>query len=222
MSNNQNFRWITTAWLAGSLLAIATLKAESNYEYEPMEGLHEEEWYDPSDWFDDDFDQDPIDVEESWASYPGYYYTSPDPYFDYIYFEYGPFYTWDADRGKWARTDAYAGDMIESGDVEHAGISLSGTIEGFRTVTLSDQSDSASEDHTLVRLRFDRAMTTVVDLGPKAELERFDLDSGDRVTIEGTYGIINDKSVLMAERVRVDGTDIEVDRENLRRSEKEA
>lgn len=29
---------------------------EDHMEYEPGEGYHEEEWYDPSDWFDDDFD----------------------------------------------------------------------------------------------------------------------------------------------------------------------
>lgn len=27
-------------------------EVDEDYEYEPGEGLHEEEWYDPSDWFD--------------------------------------------------------------------------------------------------------------------------------------------------------------------------
>tara|TARA_E500000318_G_scaffold42553_1_gene40691 strand:- start:18904 stop:19908 length:1005 start_codon:yes stop_codon:yes gene_type:complete len=29
---------------------------EDDMEYEPGEGVHEEEWYDPTDWWDDDFD----------------------------------------------------------------------------------------------------------------------------------------------------------------------
>ncbi len=29
---------------------------DEDMEYEPGEGLHEEEWYDPTDWWDDDFD----------------------------------------------------------------------------------------------------------------------------------------------------------------------
>ncbi len=29
---------------------------QDHMEWEPDEGFHEEEWYDPSDWFDDDFD----------------------------------------------------------------------------------------------------------------------------------------------------------------------
>ena len=29
---------------------------QESMEWEPDEGFHEEEWYDPSDWFDDDFD----------------------------------------------------------------------------------------------------------------------------------------------------------------------
>ncbi len=29
---------------------------DDHMEYEPGEGLHEEEWYDPTDWWDDDFD----------------------------------------------------------------------------------------------------------------------------------------------------------------------
>lgn len=40
---------------------------ESEYEYEYYEGLHEEEWYDPSDWFDDPSED--ISYETDWYDY---------------------------------------------------------------------------------------------------------------------------------------------------------
>lgn len=61
-------------------------------EWEADEGLHEEEWYDPSDWFDDDFDgidgpdtDYEYDDEYGWTDYDydGEYYTAyNDEYYD--------------------------------------------------------------------------------------------------------------------------------------------
>jgi len=61
-----------------------------NYEYEPSTGVHEEEWYDPSDWFDDEWYQDDtndVDFEEEDWDY-GYDYMYDDGYtgtYDYDY-----------------------------------------------------------------------------------------------------------------------------------------
>lgn len=38
----------------------------SEYEYEPGEGLHQEEWYDPGDWFDTG---PGVDYERDWYDY---------------------------------------------------------------------------------------------------------------------------------------------------------
>ena len=46
--------------------------AQENYEWEPGTGTHEEEWYDPTDWFDDDADAEygsDIDYEETGNDY---------------------------------------------------------------------------------------------------------------------------------------------------------
>jgi hypothetical protein len=52
----------------------------SEYEYEPGEGIHEEEWYDPSDWFDAGGG---VDYERDWYNYT---YNYPyDYYGDGIY-----------------------------------------------------------------------------------------------------------------------------------------
>lgn len=49
--------------MAGAACAID----ESQYEYEAYEGLHQEEWYDPSDWFDDP--DEGISHESDWFEY---------------------------------------------------------------------------------------------------------------------------------------------------------
>ena len=52
---------ILLALLAAGLLLSNGPAAAQEYEWEPDEGLHEEEWYDPSDWGDDN---DGVDYEE--------------------------------------------------------------------------------------------------------------------------------------------------------------
>ncbi len=69
------------AWLAVPGAAFAQDYGTA-YEYEPGEGVHEEEWYDPSDWFDND---EAIDYENDWYDYT---YNYPETYtydYDYVY-----------------------------------------------------------------------------------------------------------------------------------------
>lgn len=55
---------------------------EEAYEWDSDRGVHEEEWYDPSDWFDDepydDYGMDTIDYEYDEGAWGGYY----DGYYD--------------------------------------------------------------------------------------------------------------------------------------------
>jgi len=51
------FGRLTAIISAVALLSVPATQAQE-YEYEPDEGLHEEEWYDPSDWFDRDLMED--------------------------------------------------------------------------------------------------------------------------------------------------------------------
>ena len=57
----------------------------SEYEYEADEGLHEEEWYDPSDWFDTPGEG--ISYESDW--YDSTYGYTDDYYDDNLYGYYG-------------------------------------------------------------------------------------------------------------------------------------
>jgi hypothetical protein len=52
----------------------------SEWEYEPGEGLHREEWYDPSDWFDRPGEG--ISYEADWWDY-SYRYNDPSGYYGY-------------------------------------------------------------------------------------------------------------------------------------------
>ncbi len=72
-------------------------------EWEPGEGLHEEEWYDPSDWFDDDFDgisgpdtDYEYDYDYGWTGYD--YDYDGDYYATYGDESYDGDWWYDADR----------------------------------------------------------------------------------------------------------------------------
>lgn len=68
----------------------------SEYEYEYYEGLHQEEWYDPSDWFDEEGEG--ISYETDWYDYTygyGDYYDEDiygyygDDFYDEDYYDFG-------------------------------------------------------------------------------------------------------------------------------------
>jgi len=98
-------------------------------EYEPDEGLHEEEWYDPSDWFDDDDATDyegesdaavlydpyvyPVDYTGYWDGYYDGYYDTAFGYDDWDATWSGAYRTTYTDGyfdGYYDRLNAYAYD----------------------------------------------------------------------------------------------------------------
>lgn len=74
---------VAAAGLAMAGPASAQQQYDEHYEWEPDEGVHKEEWYDPSDWFDDWFDERRVDFESDWYE--------DDEYEDYSenYYDYG-------------------------------------------------------------------------------------------------------------------------------------
>jgi len=63
----------------------------------------------------------------------------------------------------------------------------------------------AAGAHTLVRMRLDDGRSMIVNLGPRLTVDRLQLNRGDRVSVQGSRGSINNTPVLMTSRVRVDG-----------------
>ncbi len=86
---------------------------------------------------------------------------------------------------------------------------ISGKVQDTMNVTLYGM----NKEHTVARVKTDRGDTVKVDLGPKSDLRQLDLSQGDRVTITGHRGRINDRHMLMATRVQHDGRSVNVQRQ---------
>jgi hypothetical protein len=80
------------------LAVAAPTQAQYDYdamEWEPGTGYHEEEWYDPGDWFDDDYYRG-VDYEET-----GWGWMDGDAYYDDDYVYYDDAYLYDDDYADW-------------------------------------------------------------------------------------------------------------------------
>lgn len=327
-------------WMIGSIVAAAGMAmavpaqaqsqvyrggdVDEHYEWEPDEGVHQEEWYDPSDWWDDDFDGRRLDYEsdwyeEEWDAAWGYddeydyydddygedyigrddYYYEQMGYGDHgewsdedwgVYTGYGEqwdddawyvgddvndsefngYNEWQSDYEDWYDEDGWYDDEDEwyednsdwfgdyetwyderepqleremednrsivqprdtqrrqadvwersrdrqrmqqdrraSGqdrqrmqaweNTEPPRVMVQGEVDGFRRVRL----DGERESHTVTRVRLDNGSRVLVNLGPRASLSRLDIESGDRISIMGRLGRIDEQNVVLAERVR--------------------
>lgn len=206
-----------------AVVAPATAQSGDNYEWEPGVGYHEEEWYDPTDWFDDDYDHgDQIDYEETWRIdyndddyYADWdYYLDEDDPADYDYWD-SP-YDYDAGYDDGADWDYYSDeddpadydywdspydfDYRTAADRPLQRFELHGELDAWQRRDLEGQRNA----HTLVRLRMEDGASAVVNLGPNVELDRLRLDGGDMVAVRGVRGSIDGQAVLMAQAVHVD------------------
>ncbi len=75
---------------------------------------------------------------------------------------------------------------------------LQGQLESWQRKNLDGQRDA----HTLVRMRLQNGNSAIVNLGPNVDLNRLNLDRGDRIVVDGRRGSIDGRTVLMAQRVR--------------------
>lgn len=76
---------------------------------------------------------------------------------------------------------------------------INGTVEDFAAVNLAGLPDR----YAVVRLRLQDGRTVVVNLGPERTVQQLNLNAGDEVAVLGRRGTINDRNVLMAQRIRV-------------------
>ena len=83
-----------------------------------------------------------------------------------------------------------------------------GEVAGLYTQKMA----GGEKPHRLARIKRKDAPTTKVDLGDVDQTKELDLDDGDRITVYGTTGWINDRPVLMASRVRSDDKTVDVGR----------
>lgn len=192
---------------AGVSLGPAVLRADTEWEYEADEGYHEEEWYDPTDWLNEDNE---ISYESD--SYDTRGYDSYSPYgYGYAWtYDVTPYYDRDEadgattssnnrqeDRNQNASSDNNRDNRSHS--LENA--RFDGRIEGFKTVNL--KSRRGSEEHSLVKIRLQNDQSRVVSLGSNVDLDTLDLEKGERIQVSGPVARVGDKKVLLADRIRV-------------------
>ncbi len=74
-------------------------------------------------------------------------------------------------------------------------------IEGKVRDMMTHRLAGMGEDHQFARVETESGRTAKVDLGPKSQVSELNLKDGDKITVTGTRGTINDRGVLMAAKV---------------------
>ncbi len=93
-----------------------------------------------------------------------------------------------------------------------------GRTGDFRTVTGNVKSLKKAkfvgmdEQHVIARVQTRQGRTARVDLGPESNLRNANLREGDRVTVQGRRGTVNDEGVLMADAIRTGDRNIAIKR----------
>ena len=194
--------------------------ADDEYEWDPTWGLHEEEWYDPSDWFNDDnridyedygYD-DPYYSDTYWNSYDyygdyGYDYTAYDPAvvgYDY-YYQWSPVdQDWTEVEGDKAESDKRSADAKEQSKDkktknidEKEVVTMRGTIKSVGKA----KTKGAKQDHTFAVIEAGSGKSVLVDFGPKAQLGKVKLEKGNKIQVRGPRTKLDGRFVLVAQQV---------------------
>lgn len=82
----------------------------------------------------------------------------------------------------WLRGHGTLGTTAQQESGNSQSITISGKIDGFRHLNRQDSSGTA-EQQTLVRLRLQDGRAMAVDLGPKRNLQKYDLEKGDQIQL---------------------------------------
>ena len=218
--------------IAASLLLVATVvpraaaqENDTEYEWDPTWGLHEEEWYDPSDWFNDD---GKIDIEDVgtygydntyyggpfWTDH-GYYGTYGYDYDDYDATTTGAdtYSSWDPTTQSWVvvaatsedaskkqREDAKkkAGDQKPKQQIDKKDVvTVRGTIANVGRA----KAKGSQQEHTYAQLNVGKGKNMLVDFGPKSQIGKMDLKKGSKVQVRGPRTKVGGKYILMAQQV---------------------
>lgn len=85
---------------------------------------------------------------------------------------------------------------------------VSGTIQGMKKISPVGM----AQQHQIAKVRTPEGRIARVDLGPAEDLKRLNLQDGDQITVHGHRGTINERGVLLAERVEASGRTVTVNR----------
>lgn len=175
--------------------------AETEIEYEAGQGYHEEEWYDPGDWFNED-DQISYESDTTWTDNRW-----NDTYDTYGIYEPVGFvhYYWDPATTDWTedtRAREAAKRDVRSSQREMS--RLNGQIDGFRQVDLTDKK-GVKESHSFVKVNLKDGKSRVISLGSDKSVSDLDLEKGDRISVSGPVAKVDGRKVILADRIRTGG-----------------
>ncbi len=194
-----------------------------------LRGQEEDEWYDPTDWFDgnnieaDDIhdsealgepDRRPFDLDPGydWNDYNAWGYDIWDD--DYYHGPYWDDYAWQEnfDEDYVIPDVVYDYDLYyadgEEGETADDLSRLEGTIEGLAEVRL-ERGSGATGDHRIAKVKLENGQSTVMNLGRSWRTDDLQLAKGDEVVALGRRGTLDGETVFVAEQLRVDGRTLE-------------
>ena len=196
---------------------------DTEYEWDPTWGLHEEEWYDPSDWFNDD---GKIDIEDvgtfgyDSTYYGGPFWTDYGYYGDYSYDTANydtnttgsdSYSQWDPvtetwivvasaedskkqrDQAKSKASGQKPKQQIDKKDV----VTIRGTIANVGRA----KTKGSDKEHTYAELNVAKGKTVLVDFGPKANTSKVQIAKGKKLQVRGPRTKLGGKYVVLAQQV---------------------
>ena len=191
------------------------LRADTEMEWDAQKGYHEEEWYDPSDWFNEDGQTSyETDDDRRIPAVSTEYYT---PYY----------YYWDpaivgwttevpdrqrsqtvSDTGNDAEdangiAESDDSDRNQRSNMQRRNANFSGTIDGFRKMNLQTRGGQR-EEHSFVRLRLEDGRSRIVSIGSNVELSDLKLSQGEEIDVTGHIARVDDRQVLIAKRIETE------------------
>lgn len=239
LRNNDTAMWTMSGLIALAFMAMPTMAQNDDwgdYEYETDQGLHEEEWYDPSDWFDTDTGVDyELDYDPYYTDYD--YYDPYDPYYgyntSYDRYDYDPYrYDWYAvyyqhnDQNRQSNQDQARSDRRKRNQPNRDRYTQNNRRDRRGQSRHQNQMRSArfghhfngdlvktqtitmfGDQHVLAKIRKSNGKTCIVDLGPKKKISKLNLEKGDTLRIDGRRGM------LAAGRVVANDETVTVDRQ---------
>lgn len=208
---------------AFSAISATQAMADTEYEWDSAWGLHEEEWYDPSDWFNEDnkasyeYDDDYY-TGDMWDGYDyygdySYDYTGYDPAvtgYDY-YYQWSPVNSdWSEIKGDQSVSTEKRNEALEmSKDKKKMSmnkkdvLTMRGTIKSVGMA----KAKSGDKEHMFAVIEATQGKSVLVDFGPKANIGNIKLEEGNKVQVRGPRTKLGGKYVLVAQQVSPLSTD---------------
>lgn len=222
-------RNLALAGIAACAVAVPQAIADDEYEWDPAWGMHEEEWYDPSDWFNEDSQISYEDYGHDDPYYTDSYWNSYDYYGDYGYdctgYEpvntgYDSYYQWSPDDENWSevsgdksesdmrKTEAEKTSKDSKKDIDKKDVlTMRGTIQSVGKA----KTKGSSMDHTFVVLEADSGKSVLVDFGSKADLDKVKLEKDNTIQVRGPRAKFGGRYVLVAQQVSAVKSDSDSD-----------